>query len=96
MALISQQTGSVYPGSNAKAIYKQEDTQNNELYTVPAGRILYVSNSRNLKVNGVEMPSIATGGSTSTQWRAPFWATQGDVISASNNGANFVGIEIDA
>lgn len=96
MALTATGTGSLYPGSNAKAVYKYVSTSGDVLYTVPSGRILYVSAGDNLKVNNTQMPVKFEGGLTSDNSRHPFWATQGDVIAASSSNAKLVGIEFDA
>lgn len=96
MALTAISTGSLYPGNNAKSIYKYQANTSAEVYTVPSGRILHVSAGEKLAVNGVDLPVMYEGGLTSDNNVHPFWATQGDVIKATTSGARLVGIEFDA
>ena len=96
MALTATGTGSLYPGSNAKAVYKSVSDSGDVVYTVPSGRILYVSAGDNLMVNNINLPTMYEGGMTSDNSRHPFWATQGDVIKASSSNAKLVGVEFDA
>ena len=95
MALTETLIGSLYPGSNAKSVIKY-GMANDTLYTVPTGRILYVTDSEKILLNNTSMPVQYEGGLTTDDSRRAFWATQGDVITASTNGAKIIGIEFDA
>ena len=96
MALTAISSGSLYPGSNAKSVQRIQATSGGVVYTVPSGRILYVSAGEKLKNNGYELPTMYEGGLTTDYNVHPFWATQGDVITASTTNATLVGVEFDA
>ena len=97
MALTSQNTGSLYPGGNAKTVFRYKGDSGADMYTVPSGRILYVSDSFRcrLKYNN-NLPVHATGGNTTAEHHKPWWCTGGLTIESSNGGASFIGVEFDA
>lgn len=97
MALNSSTSGCVYPGNNAKLFIKLT-TLMGDVYTVPGGRILYVSDSQCLKIKYAEsnLPTDHRGGLTTDYNHAPFWATSGTTLQATCDGGIIIGIEIDA
>ena len=98
MALNSSTSGCVYPGNNAKTVYQVNNTNGGDVYTVPGGRILYVSDSQCLKIKyaGSNLPTDHRGGLTTDYNHAPFWATSGTTLQATCDGGIIIGIEIDA
>ena len=103
MGLSKQRTGGgLYPGENAQSIFKQAyGTAGEVIYTVPNGRILFISSGTNLVINGHYPNRRYFGGRSDNEANgedmADVYCTGGDVIT--NEGTSYgkiVGIEIDA
>lgn len=94
--------GGLYPGTNAQSVFKQAyGTSGEVLYTVPNGRILFISSGTNLVINGHHPSRRYFGGRSDSESNGEdmtgIYCTGGDVIS--NEGTSYgklVGIEFDA
>ena len=96
MALTSNSKGSLHPGGNPKSIYGYNATAGNEIYRCPEGRMAYFTQvHKGVRINADrEQPAVvqATG---SSNYFAPVYVTEGDVVYALSAGSNFFGIEFD-
>lgn len=98
MALTSSSSGGLHPGSGALTVFKYTANANEDMYTVPNGRILYVTDGQMLKIKGENtgIPVDHRGGLTTDYNHAPFYLTAGKVVRSTGSGAVFIGVEIDA
>ena len=98
MALTSSSGGGIHPGSGALTVFRYTSTNNEDMYTVPNGRILYVTDGQMLKIKGESagLPTDHRGGLTTDYNHAPFYLTAGKTLRSSGTGAIFIGVEIDA
>jgi len=97
MALTASTSGSLHPGGNPLTISKYTANSNTDMYTCPAGRICYISDSELLKIKDhSNIPIDHRGGLTTDQNHKPFYVTQGMTVRSNGSGAIFIGIEFDA
>jgi len=95
MALTSNSKGSLHPGGNPKSIHGYNATANVEIYRCPAGRMAYLTQvHKGLRINDGYQSAVvqATG---SSNYFAPVYVTEGDVVYTLSTSSNFFGIEFD-
>ena len=98
MALTSSTSGGLHPGSSPLTVFRYSASSNTDLYTVPNGRILIVTDSQMLRIKGETsgIPIDHRGGLTTDYNHKLFYATAGVTLRTTNSGGQFIGVEIDA